>query len=242
MKDRPGQVFGSGSFVSETMGIDRLRKHEKTIKLATWVKANNHTVREFGLVFFALALFFGVIWISGPDVEPIVYVLGAISTLLFTSPSLARYVLPDTKPVRDMSYDEILEFIKTTNPKTDWHWIKTNWAEEAFLKEDIHLRIRVRWDDAGIHTRNFNESWAITQPDQTTISYWYDLSYDGGLIDRFVLVAVDGGQAELPLPDPATLEVEPLAYKVAQIFDEHDTLAEYMDRTGLHVKQTGPIT
>ncbi len=224
------------------MGIDRLRKHEKTIKLATWTKANAHSVREFGLVFFALALFFGVIWISGPDVEPIVYMLGAISTLLFTGPTLARYVLPDRKPVRDMSYDEILEFIKTTHPKTDWHWIKTNRTEEAFLKDDPRLRIRVSWDDNGIHTRDFSESWAIMQPDQTAISYWYDLSYDRGLIDRFILVAVDGGQAELPLPDPATLEVELLAYKVAQIFDEHDTLQEYMDRTGLHVKQTGPVT
>ena len=238
MKDRPSQVFRIGGFVSDSMGIDRLRKHEKTIKLATWVKANTHSVREFGLVFFALALFFGVIWISGPDVEPIVYVLGAISTLLFTSPSLARYILPDTKPVRHMGYDEILEFIKTTDPKNDWHWIKTSWAEEAFLKEDPRLRIRVRWDDGGVHTKDFNGPWAITQSDQTATSYWYDLSYNSGLIDRFILVAVDGGQAELPLPDPVTLEVDPLSYKVAQIFDEHDSLDEYMGRTGLRVKQT----
>lgn len=85
-------------------------------------------------------------------------------------------------------------------------------------------------DDAGIHERNFAESWAVTRPGQTATSYWYDLSYDGALIDRFVLVSVDGGQARLPLPEPSTLEVDSLAFTIAQIFDEHDTLQEYMGR------------
>jgi len=85
-------------------------------------------VRETALVFFALALYFGVIWISGTDVEPIVYILGTISTLLFTSPALARFIVLDRKPVRQMNYDEILDFITTSNAKTDWKRIKTNWA------------------------------------------------------------------------------------------------------------------
>jgi hypothetical protein len=49
-------------------------------------------------------------------------------------------------------------------------------------------------------------------------------------------VFVDGGTAELPVPDPATLEVAPLDYKVAQIFDENNTLEEYMAKAGLSVK------
>jgi hypothetical protein len=186
-----------------------------------WVKENAHSLREIALLFFTLALFTGVIWISGKDVESIAYVFGLISSLLFSSPIIARYVLPDRKPVRHMNYNEILDFITTSNAKSDWMWIKTDWAEEAFLKEDIRLRIRVRWDDVGIHIKDFNASWANNHPDPTAKSYWYNLSYDGALIDRFILVSVDGGKAELPLPHPATLEVEPLVYKVAQIFDEH---------------------
>jgi len=223
------------------MSIDSVRKHKTTIKIAMWVKENPHTVRETALVFFALALFFGVIWVSGTDVEPIVYILGSISTLLFTSPAIARFIVSDRKPVGQMNYDEILDFITTSNAKSDWKRIKTNWAEEAFLKEDPRLRIRVRWDDAGIHDKDFNAPWVITHPGQTATSYWYDLSYDGGLIDRFILVAVDGGQAKLPLPDPATLEVDPLTYKVAQVFDEHNTLDLYMSRVGLRAKNTEQI-
>ena len=138
-----------------------------------------------------------------------------------------------------MSYDEILEFIKTTDPKTDWHWLKTNWAEEAFLKEDPRLRLRVRWDDTGIHDKSFNEPWAISQSDQTATSYWYDLYYDSGLIDRFILVSVDAGKANLPLPAESTkLEVDPLSYKVAQVFDKHNTLDEYMNKVGFSVENT----
>ncbi|UCE88504.1 MAG: hypothetical protein JSW10_09150 [Pseudomonadota bacterium] len=219
------------------MGIDSIRKSNKVIKLAIWVKENAHSLRETALLFFALALFAGVIWISGKDVEPIAYVLGLVSTLLFVSPSIARYVLPDRKPVRDMSYDEILDFITSSNPKLDWKRIETNWAEEAFLKEDLRLRIRVRHDEDVMHVKDFNESLATTHLDPTANCYWYDLSYAGGIIDRFILVSVDGGQAKLPLPVPATLEVAPLAYKVAQIFDEHNTLEEYMGRAGFSVKK-----
>jgi len=187
------------------------------------------------LIFFAFAFATGLIWISGKDVEPIAYVLGMISSLLFAGPTLARFVLPDRKPVRHMTYDEILKFIKTTNAKFEWKWIQTNWSEEAFLKEDPRLRIRVRWDDVGIHDKDLKEKWAKKHPDHSVNSYWYDLSYDGALIDRFILVSVDGGQAELPMPDPVTLEADPLTYKVAQIFDEHNTLEEYMGRAGLSI-------
>ena len=122
------------------------------------------------------------------------------------------------------------------NSKTDWKWVQTNWAEEAFLKEDPRLRIRVRWDDEGVHVKGFVEPWANKHPDPTANSYWYDLTYDGALIERFILVSVDGARAELPLPDRNTLQVEPLIYKVAQIFDGLNTLEEYMRRSGLSVK------
>lgn len=178
----------------------------------------------------------GVVWVSGKDVEPVVYVLGSICTLLFTSPVLARYVLPDEKPVRQMAYDEILDFIAASDSNNDWKWIETNWAQEAFLKQDPRLCIRVRLDDVGIHDKEYIESWANKGPGLTSTSYWYDLSFDGALIERFTLVSLDDGKAELPLPDPGTLEVDPLVYKVGQIFDEHNTLDEYMNKCGLRVK------
>ena len=160
------------------MGIDSIRKSNKIIKMSVWIKENQHSLRETALIFFALSLFMGVIWISGKDVEPIVFVLGSICTLLFTSPVIARYALPDRKPVRHMSYDEILDFITTSDAKLDWKWIKTNWAQEAFLKDDPRLRIRFRFDDTGIHDKEYYAPWMATLTDSTATSYWFDLSYD----------------------------------------------------------------
>jgi hypothetical protein len=85
------------------MGIDSVRKRSDVINLAVWIKENAHSLREIGLIFFALALFTGLIWITGKDVEPIAFVLGSISTLLYVSPVLARYVQPDDKPVNHLN-------------------------------------------------------------------------------------------------------------------------------------------
>jgi hypothetical protein len=217
------------------MGIDSIRKSNNVIKMMVWIKVNDHSLRETALIFFALALFMAVIWISGKDVEPIVFTLGSICTLLFTAPAIARYALPDRKPVRHMSYDEILNFITASDAKLDWKWIKTNWAQEAFLKDDPRLRFMVRSDESGMRDKNFSAPWMAALSDPTASSYWFELSYDHALIDRFTLVFVDGGNAELPVPDSSTLEVAPLDYKVAQIFDENNTLQEYMAKAGLSV-------
>jgi hypothetical protein len=219
------------------MGIDSIRENNRFIRILMWVKKNEHPLRETGLIFFMLALFMGVVWISGRDVEPIVFTLGSICTLLFTSPVIARYALPDRKPVRDMSYDEILSFVTATDAKLDWKWIKTHWAQEAFLKEDPRLRIRFRSDEAGMHDKDFSEPWVAAISGTTATSFWFDLYYDSGLIDRFSLVFVDGGKAKIPVPDASTLEVDPLDHKVAQIFDENNALEEYMSKAGLSVNK-----
>ena len=220
------------------MDIDSIRKNSNAINIAMWVKKYTHALRVLAGIFFVLALLTGLIWIAGKDVEPIAFVFGLVSSLLFASPSIAEYIAPNRKPVRHMDYDEILNFIITTNAKTDWKFIKTDWAEEAFLKEDPRLRIRVRWDDEGVHVRGFVEAWANKFPNPTANSYWYGLSYDGALIERFILVSVDGGIAELPLPNAGTLDVKPLTFKVAQVFDELNTLDQYMARAGLNVENT----
>lgn len=219
------------------MDINTIRSNENAIRIALWIKRYTHALRAIAGISFLLALLFGLVWIFGKDVEALAFVFGLTSSFLFSCPSIAEYILPDRKPVRHMDYDEILGFIESTNAKSDWKFVKTDWAEEAFLREDPRLRIRVRWDEPGLHVKGFAEPWATEHPDPSANSYWYDLFYDGALIERFILVSVDGARAELPLPDPTSLEVEPLVYKVAQVFDELNTLEDYMKRSGLKVKE-----
>lgn len=202
-------------------------------KSAIWVKQYAHVFKVIGGIFFILSLLAGIIWISGKEIEPIAFTFGLLSSLFFASPSVAEYIVPNRKPIRHMDFNEILEFILDTNPKEDWKIIENNWAEEAFLKEDPRLRIRCRYDDEGTHNENFQEPWANKHPDKHATSYWYNLSYDGSLIERYILVSVDGSRARLPLPNLSTLKVKPLPYKIAEIFDGLDSLEDYMQRSGL---------
>jgi hypothetical protein len=94
----------------------------------------------------------------------------------------------------------------------------------------------MRSDDEGLHVKGLNEPWATKRFDPSASSYWHELMYDGALIERFILVSVDGARADLPLPDRNSLEAEPLAYRVAPMFDRLNNLDEYMERAGLRVR------
>jgi len=202
---------------------------------ALWVKNYSHPLRVIGGVFFGLALVAGIFWISGYDVEPIAFVFSLLSSLFFSSPSIAEYILPERKPVRDMSFDELIEFITTTDPKNDWYGISRQWSSEKFLKEDPRLRFRARFDEEGIQNKDFKEEWANRHPDSHATGYWYELYYDGAFIDRIVLVAIDGARAMLPPPDFKTGKIELYNYRVAQIHDTLGTLDEYIRRSGLEI-------
>lgn len=209
-------------------------KSAKYIKISSiWVKKNAYIFRVIGGVFFIFALISGILWSLGKEIEPIAYIFGLLSSLFFASPSIAEYFVPNRKSISDMDFNEILEFILNSDPKQDWKIISNNLAEEAFLKEDPRLRLHCRYDDEGIHNENFQEPWANKHPDKNATSYWYNLSYDSSLIDRYILVCVDGCRAILPLPDITTLRVKPLPYKIAEIFDSLDSLENYMNRSGL---------
>jgi len=203
------------------------------VKIAIWIKEYSHVLRIIGGIFFGLSLIFGIIWILGNDVEPIAFTLGLLSSLFLSSPLIAEYFVPNRKPIRYMTFDEILEFILITDAKKDWKVLSTNWSCEAFLKEDPRLRFRMRYDEEGIHNDNFIEPWANSCPDSNATSYWCNLLYNGDLIEKYILVSIDGGKVMLPLPNRSTLKVNIASYKVAKIFDDLNLLEEYMVRVKL---------
>ncbi|MFW9878739.1 MAG: hypothetical protein ACFFG0_37145 [Candidatus Thorarchaeota archaeon] len=137
-----------------------------------------------------------------------------------------------------MSQSELLQLVKDSDPKKDWHGLSNNsWTSEAFFKEDPKLRFRVKYIDEGIQNDDFIEEWANKHPDPKATGYWYDLYYDGNLIERFILVSVDGGRAILPPPDEYTGKVTMMNYKVAQIHDILNTLDQYIKRSGLEINK-----
>jgi hypothetical protein len=213
-------------------GITMERKLEP---IWLWIKNNHHPILVFGAIFVVLGLLSGIFWAFGADIEPIAFTFCLLSSLLFASPSVAEYFLPNRKHVKDMNFDELLAFIPTTDPLNDWCGITKDWSSERFLKEDPRLRFRSKTTDDGIQCEDFQEPWANCYRSPKATGYWYDLFYDGSFIDRIVIVSVDGTRANIPCPNIRTGLIDKYNYVVAKMFDVLENLDEYLLSSGLEV-------
>ncbi len=199
-----------------------------------WIKSNDRVFKILGLAFFVLTGGVGVLWVFGRDVESVAFVLGCISSSMFGIVETARYIEPDRRAVRDMSLDEILNFIEVSDPDSHWRRFNTNYASEAVLVEDPRLRMTIHLNESGTQCEDFKEPWANCFSDPSAHGYWVDISYDRALIDRDILVSVDGGRAMLPIPRSRTeLVVSKKQYVIARVFDSFSTLDDYMRQAGL---------
>jgi hypothetical protein len=117
------------------------------------------------------------------------------------------------------TYPGVVELIEGSDAKREWKRTETQNQSMAIYLPDINLRIETFYDDRGKHSSNFQESWATKFPDSKATSNYYDIYYGSSLLDKMVLVSVDGGRALLPLPENRdNLQVNKLGYKIAQIF------------------------
>ena len=215
----------------------KILEHQALKRAALWIKGNAKAINVFAGIFFLLTFVAGLFWAMGKEIEPVAFVLSLCASSLFGLPHLAEFILPSRKPIKDMTHDELLHFVKDSNPKEDWKGISNNWISEVFLKEDPRLRFRAKYTEEGIQNENYQDDWANKHPDPKATGYWYDLYYDGNIIDRFILVSIDGGRANLPPPDWQTGKIHKMEYKVAQINDVLGMLDQYIERSNLEVDE-----
>jgi len=143
-------------------------------------------------------------------------------------------------PTSPPSFAYIESCIISSDPRSDWEMISTNWETTAVSKKDVNLRLVVSSEDEGIQNADFKEPWANCHPDQRATGYWCDIHYASTHVARNILVSVDGARAMLPIPrqagaDGRVTEVLPYDYRLAQIFDTLGSLESYMVRSGLSV-------
>lgn len=112
-----------------------------------------------------------------------------------------------------------------------------NWISRSdmmILKTDLNISIRMRTES---NDSKFEESWHQDLPDPH--AYWirYDLYYGSTLIQSESLVCVDGGRAEIPLPDRSTnpISITRKQYQFGKIVDKLKSLDEYLRRIGIQV-------
>lgn len=171
-------------------------------------------------------------WLLGKDAEPVAFTLSLISSIFFGLPYAAEALYPNRKAVRDMSHDEILSFMTTTNPRSDWSGVSKNWSSERFLKEDPRLRMLMRYDEDGIQNDDFIDPWANKWLHPKATGYWCDIYYDRNLIERIVLVSVDDGACFLPTPTFESNKANELSYFCASNFDSLNNLGRYFSEAG----------
>lgn len=210
------------------------RKHmkERLKRPALYIKSRSEVFRGIGAILFAITLIAAVFWLAGKDAEPIAFTLSLISSIFFGLPYAAEALYPNRKLVRDMSHDEILSFMTTTNLKSDWGGVSKQWSSEKFLKEDPRLRMVMQYDGDGVQNHDFVDPWANKWLHPKATGYWCDIYYDRNLIERIVLVSVDDGSCFLPTPIHETNNVKGLNYFCACSFDSMGELDYYFSEAG----------
>lgn len=134
--------------------------------------------------------------------------------------------------------DNIERVILDSDAKMDWSKHTDSERSVFSYKHDVNLRFEMLNDDNGVQCEDFREPWANKFPDKSATGYWCDLYYSSTHIARYILVAVDGARALLPIPKRGQsgsrpTEVLPIEYKIAKIHDTLGTLHEYMRGAGL---------
>lgn len=205
------------------------------MSFATLTQRHQATLRWSGVILFIATLVTGLVWLSGREVEPLAFVLSLLSTVAFAASSFDRWVLTPETPLRDRSYREILEFVQATQ-RDEWLELSPEmWISERFYEPDPHLRFRIEFEGVGVLTHDFDEPWVRNFPNQNASAYWCQLTYAGQLLEKTLLVSVDGGRALIPVPDLSTGSISPFDYQVAMIFDRYENVATYVRSAGLHV-------
>ena len=197
-------------------------------------------VRSISYLCVLATIILAIVWFIADvnRIEPITVGLGALSVLLLGVSSLlqSRYDKSTSKHPADMSQDELISVVAASDPISDWDVSYSDPQALAVYKEDPDLRIEHEHSSNYLHSDDFREKWANKFPDRHASSYYYDLYFGPTRLRRIILVHVDGGRANLPLPQSAVdLRVDKISLNVARIFDNLGTLDKYLSRSGLEL-------
>lgn len=159
-------------------------------------------------------------------------ILGGFAAIWYFRDKLFRRASYNTVPTKN----NIEKIVLASDSKQDWHRQNESWRTITSYKHDMNLRFEIKYTDDGVQCEDFCEPWANRHPHKSATGYWCSLYYGATLVEKFILVSVDGGRAMLPIPKPSSDGlVTSIDYKVAEIHDSIGTLQEYMKRSGLAV-------
>ncbi len=149
-----------------------------------------------------------------------------------------------------MTYEELMEIICSSSADD---WLHLSEAGVHTFRQDLNIRIeRVDADDASAVSLSDDERFAFAQSWKQQVVgtdaqlLHYQICYGSSAVERFLLVAVDGGNAQLPMPDSETNVVSVKDYQIAKAIDYLGTLDNYIKHARLTIEeaandQNGPV-
>lgn len=129
-----------------------------------------------------------------------------------------------------MKLDDVKKIL--ANSEQD-EWIVDDESGSFTYKNDLNLHIeRADYDTY----REFDEPWAKSYPDPTSVAVEYVVKYGSSFVDKYTLVSVDGHRATLPMPKSMNdLRVSKSDVNFAKIVDIRNTVDEYLRRSKIQV-------
>ena len=127
-----------------------------------------------------------------------------------------------------MNYNQLMRTICDTEPSD---WLRNDAPTIFTLKDDLDIRVEEQEGDEG--TAAFHEPWANGFPDPNARRVMFTVFYRASWVKEFMLVAVDGYRAYLPLPKAGTNQIPREQYCLARIVDWQGTLDQYIQRAKL---------
>lgn len=132
---------------------------------------------------------------------------------------------------------EELKSVVVSSQAKDWNRVITTISKTYSYKIDPNLRIVQMYDESGTQNDDFREEWANKFLNPKAHGLFFDIYYASSLIDRVILVMVDGGRADLPLPHRVDKKwvTKEFTYAIARINDHMNSLEKYMNWAGITV-------
>lgn len=140
--------------------------------------------------------------------------------------------------VDNPSLKNIRHHILAAHSKDDWEVKSIGSRTSAIYASNVNLRLEINFTDDGTQCQDFKEDWANCFIKSQATGYWCDVYYGQSRIERTILVSVDDGRALLPLPREQNevgklCVVSPYDYRIAELFDTHETLFRHFTQAGL---------
>lgn len=140
-----------------------------------------------------------------------------------------RNVIDDSTPNQWEYFEGFAPQVSVTSDPTTICYVYT---------EDVNVRL----ERGAMAVQNFDEPWVPGAGAQTDSYVWW-LTYQNSPVERFVVVSVDGGRANIPVPDGGASEsgtptLTEREANLGRIFDQHvlDSFDGYVSRTDIEIR------